>query len=66
MAAPSFLLQEHQVCRFTSDRHEWFQEGTDSGVCITTFTMIAYSGKRSAESERIMQVGGEATLSSCV
>ncbi|GAB4818176.1 hypothetical protein N2152v2_005222 [Parachlorella kessleri] len=48
-------LQEHQVCRFTSDRHEWFQEGTDSGVAITTFTMIAYSGKRSAESERIMQ-----------
>jgi DNA excision repair protein ERCC-3 len=46
-------LREDQVCRFTSDKHEWFK-GEGAGVCITTYTMVAYSGKRSAESERIM------------
>lgn len=47
-------LREDQVCRFTSDKHEWFK-GEGAGVCITTYTMVAYSGKRSAESERIME-----------
>lgn len=46
-------LREDQVCRFTSANHEWFK-GAGAGVCITTYTMVAYSGKRSAESERIM------------
>lgn len=41
------------MCRFTSDKHEWFQ-GSGAGVCITTYTMVAYSGRRSEESERIM------------
>lgn len=47
-------LREDQVCRFTSANHEWFK-GEGAGVCITTYTMVAYSGKRSAESERIME-----------
>ena len=56
-------LQENQICRFTSAQHEWFNEPKDAdgnvleqraGVCITTYTMVAYSGKRSAGSERIM------------
>lgn len=42
-----------QVCRFTSDKHEWFA-GQGAGVCITTYTMVAYSGRRSEGSERIM------------
>ena len=46
-------LRDDQVCRFTADKHEWFQ-GSGAGVCITTYTMIAYSGRRSEESERIM------------
>lgn len=46
-------LRDDQVCRFTSDKHEWFK-GQGAGVCITTYTMVAYSGRRSQESERIM------------
>ena len=41
------------MCRFTADKHEWFTGG-GAGVCITTYTMIAYSGHRAEESERIM------------
>jgi DNA excision repair protein ERCC-3 len=41
------------VCRFTSDKHEWLRDGA-AGVCVTTYTMVAYSGRRSEESERIM------------
>ena len=56
-------LRDDQICRFTSAQHEWFKEPKDedgnvteqqAGVCITTYTMVAYSGKRSAGSERIM------------
>jgi DNA excision repair protein ERCC-3 len=51
-------LRDDQICRFTSAQHEWFKESSDgkqqAGVCITTYTMVAYSGKRSAGSERIM------------
>ena len=39
------------ACRFTSDSKEQF--AGVSGVCITTYTMIAYSGKRSEESEAV-------------
>jgi len=47
-------LQDHQVSRFTSESKEHFT-GL-SGICITTFTMIAFSGKRSAESEEVMRM----------
>jgi len=46
-------LRDDQICRFTRDKHEWFQ-GQGAGVCITTYTRVAYSGRRSQESERIM------------
>ncbi|KAL4441851.1 hypothetical protein ABPG77_003767 [Micractinium sp. CCAP 211/92] len=46
-------IQKNQVCRFTSQSREWFE--SPSGVCITTYTMVAFSGRRSAEGERIMQ-----------
>ena len=45
-------LQDHQVARFTADKHEWFN-GV-SGVAVTTYTMVAYTGRRSEESERVM------------
>ena len=41
------------MCRFTSQCREWF-EGP-AGVCITTYTMVAFSGRRSAEGEKIMR-----------
>ena len=40
------------TCRFTSDQKEGLT-GV-SGVTITTYTMIAFSGKRSEESARVM------------
>ena len=44
-------LQDHQVARFTSENKEQF--GGVSGVTITTFTMVAFSGRRSDESEKV-------------
>ena len=38
--------------RFTSSEKELF-EG-DAGVMITTYTMIAYTGRRSEESQKVM------------
>lgn len=46
-------LQDHDVTRFTADKHEWFKG--QSGVAITTYTMIAYTGKRSEQSEKTME-----------
>ncbi|MEW5300916.1 MAG: hypothetical protein WDW36_003808 [Sanguina aurantia] len=46
-------LENHQVARFTSDSKETF--AGECGVLITTFTMIAFSGKRSEESEKVMR-----------
>ncbi|KAI3434686.1 hypothetical protein D9Q98_002749 [Chlorella vulgaris] len=46
-------LQKNQVCRFTSQQREWFD--SPAGVCITTYTMVAFTGRRSADGERIMQ-----------
>ena len=46
-------LRDDQICRFTADKHEWFA-GSGAGICITTYTMVAYSGRRSEESQRIM------------
>lgn len=40
------------IARFTSDRKEWFQG--QSGILITTYSMIAYTGKRSFEALKIM------------
>jgi DNA excision repair protein ERCC-3 len=56
-------LRDDQICRFTSAQQEWFKEPKDAdgnvvqqaGICITTYTMVAFAGKRSAGSERIME-----------
>ncbi|EFN57091.1 hypothetical protein CHLNCDRAFT_57434 [Chlorella variabilis] len=45
-------VPKDQVCRFTSQTREWFEGPT--GVCITTYTMVAFTGRRSTEGERIM------------
>ncbi len=39
------------MARFTSDTKEMF--AGDAGIMITTFTMVAFSGKRSEESEKV-------------
>lgn len=44
--------QGDQVSRFTSDQKELFS--TVSGVTVTTYTMISFSGKRSELSEKVM------------
>jgi len=46
-------LQDHNIARFTADAREHF-EG-DAGVCVTTYTMVAFSGRRSAEAARVME-----------
>lgn len=40
------------IARFTSDKKEWFK--CPSGVLITTYSMMSYSGKRSYEAQKIM------------
>ncbi|KXZ51043.1 hypothetical protein GPECTOR_14g30 [Gonium pectorale] len=47
-------IGDHQIARFTSENKEMFSG--EVGVLVTTFTMIAFSGKRSEESERIMNI----------
>lgn len=47
-------LQDHQVSKFTSESKELC--GDLANVCVTTFSMIAFSGKRSEESEKIMRM----------
>lgn len=50
---PVLTASESRVLpRFTSSEKELF-EG-ESGVMVTTYTMIAYSGRRSEESQRVM------------
>jgi len=46
-------LQGVQVCRFTSQLKECLPDGAP-GVVISTYNMIAFRGKRSEESERIL------------
>ncbi|KAH9412199.1 rad25-like DNA repair helicase [Ordospora pajunii] len=40
------------VGRFTSDHKEWPKD--DCGIVVTTYTMLAYTGKRSYEAQKIM------------
>ena len=46
-------LKDESLSRFTSDSKEHFKSA--AGVVVTTFNMIAFGGKRSAESNRIIQ-----------
>ena len=45
-------MQDHNVARFTADVRESWTGG--AGVTITTYTMVAYSGRRSDEAARVM------------
>eukprot|EP00850_Spirogloea_muscicola_P022612 SM000303S11790 [mRNA] locus=s303:62101:67272:- [translate_table: standard] len=46
-------VRDDQISRFTSDSKERFKG--QCGVVVTTYNMIAFGGKRSVESERIIQ-----------
>ena len=47
------LFRRRKFCRFTADKREWLP-GPAARVCVTTYTMVAYSGRRAEESERVM------------
>ncbi|KAH9775427.1 General transcription and DNA repair factor IIH helicase subunit XPB1 [Citrus sinensis] len=46
-------IQDDQICRFTSDSKERFRG--NAGVVVTTYNMVAFGGKRSEESEKIIE-----------
>ncbi|KAK4488243.1 hypothetical protein RD792_003990 [Penstemon davidsonii] len=46
-------IKEEQICRFTSDSKERFRGNV--GVVVATYNMIAFGGKRSEESEKIIE-----------
>eukprot|EP00299_Pterocystis_sp_00344_P014225 c7037_g2_i3.p1 GENE.c7037_g2_i3~~c7037_g2_i3.p1 ORF type:complete len:463 (-),score=111.96 c7037_g2_i3:5-1393(-) len=46
-------IDSKQITRFTSDYKDFFT--SDSGICVTTYTMVAFSGSRAEDSKRIMQ-----------
>lgn len=46
-------IREEQICRFTSDSKERFRG--NAGVVVTTYNMVAFGGKRSEESEKIIE-----------
>lgn len=45
-------ISSDNIVRFTSDYKEWFDKKT--GILITTYTMLAYNGRRSHEAQKIM------------
>ncbi|KAF7828245.1 DNA repair helicase XPB1 [Senna tora] len=46
-------IRDENICRFTSDSKERFRG--NAGVVVTTFNMVAFGGKRSEESEKIIE-----------
>lgn len=46
-------IRDEQICRFTSDSKERF--GGNAGVVVTTYNMVAFGGKRSEDSEKIIE-----------
>ncbi|CAI0427003.1 unnamed protein product [Linum tenue] len=46
-------IPDEQICRFTSDSKERLQG--NAGVVVTTYNMVAFGGKRSEESEKIIE-----------
>ncbi|KAI3526000.1 hypothetical protein L1887_05143 [Cichorium endivia] len=48
----SNILDEH-ICRFTSDTKERFRG--NAGVVVTNYSMVAFGGTRSEESEKIIE-----------
>ncbi|OIT33222.1 PREDICTED: DNA repair helicase XPB1-like [Nicotiana attenuata] len=48
-------IRDEQICRFTSDSKEQFRGDIAAGVVVTTYNMIAFGGKRSEESEKLIE-----------
>ncbi|KAK1303540.1 DNA repair helicase XPB1 [Acorus calamus] len=46
-------IRDDQICRFTSDNKERFRG--NASVVVTTYNMVAFGGKRSEESEKIIE-----------
>ncbi|CAN4122252.1 unnamed protein product [Withania somnifera] len=46
-------IRDDQLCRFTTDNKEPFRG--DAGVVVTTYNMVAFGGKRSQESEKLIE-----------
>ncbi|KFK33015.1 hypothetical protein AALP_AA6G319200 [Arabis alpina] len=46
-------IRDDQICRFTSDSKERFRG--NAGIVVTTYNMVAFGGKRSEESEKIIE-----------
>ncbi|GMJ03814.1 homolog of xeroderma pigmentosum complementation group B 1 [Hibiscus trionum] len=46
-------IRDENICRFTSDSKERFRG--NAGVVVTTYNMVAFGGKRSEESENIIE-----------
>lgn len=44
-------VKDDDICLFTSDKKD-----APSNIFITTYTMLAYSGKRSSEAQRVMDI----------
>ncbi|XP_059289848.1 general transcription and DNA repair factor IIH helicase subunit XPB1-like [Lycium ferocissimum] len=47
-------IRDDQICRFTTDSKEQFR-GDNAGVVVTTYNMVAFGGKRSEESEKLIE-----------
>lgn len=49
-------VRDQDICRFTADSKEGIKGGKERGVVVvTTFNMIAFGGKRAAESNKIIE-----------
>lgn len=46
-------VKDEHICRFTSDNKERFRG--NAGVVVTTYNMVAFGGKRSEDSEKIIE-----------
>ncbi|KAM7494282.1 hypothetical protein LguiB_028891 [Lonicera macranthoides] len=46
-------IRDDHICRFTSDSKERFRG--NAGVVVATYNMVAFGGKRSEESEKIIE-----------
>ena len=51
------MIKDRLIAVFTSDVKE--KPPPEGGILITTYTMMAYSGKRSADGEAIVKLMGE-------
>ncbi|XP_016456350.1 general transcription and DNA repair factor IIH helicase/translocase subunit XPB1-like [Nicotiana tabacum] len=48
-------IRDEQICRFTADSKEQFRRDIAAGVVVTTYNMIAFGGKRSEESDKLIE-----------